>query len=148
MTPATPPPPLPPPVAAHAAVALDALSGPLADALIAAALGLAALMATAVVLTRDTVRQAIVLSGYGMVLGLLFLILQAPDVAMSQIGVGTVLVPLLVVLALHATRRHRDTGDEPPTGGTGPGKGGGKGGEGQGENGGKGAGGAGREARR
>nr|WP_185033923.1 DUF4040 domain-containing protein [Actinomadura coerulea] len=66
-------------------------------------------MATAVVLTRDPVRQAIVLSGYGMVLGLLFLILQAPDVAMSQIGVGTVLVPLLVVLALHATRRYRDT---------------------------------------
>ncbi len=29
---------------------------------------------------------------------------------MSQIGVGTVLVPLIVVLALHATRRHRDTG--------------------------------------
>ena len=143
MTPATPP----PPVAAHAAVALDALSGPLADALIAAALGLAALMATAVVLTRDTVRQAIVLSGYGMVLGLLFLILQAPDVAMSQIGVGTVLVPLLVVLALHATRRHRDTGDEPPTGGTGPGQGG-QGGEGQGGSGGRGAGGAGREARR
>ncbi|MGW2310119.1 Na(+)/H(+) antiporter subunit B [Actinomadura luteofluorescens] len=91
------------------AAALDALSGPLADALIAAALGLVALMATAVVLTRDTVRQAIVLSGYGMVLGLLFLILQAPDVAMSQIGVGTVLLPLLVVLALHATRRYRHT---------------------------------------
>ncbi|RFS84355.1 DUF4040 domain-containing protein [Actinomadura spongiicola] len=66
-------------------------------------------MATAVVLTRRTVRQAIVLSGYGMVLGLLFLILQAPDVAMSQIGVGTVLLPLIVVLALHATRRYRDT---------------------------------------
>ncbi|TDC76403.1 DUF4040 domain-containing protein [Actinomadura sp. 7K507] len=68
---------------------------------------MAALMATAVVLTRSTVRQAIVLSGYGMVLGLLFLILQAPDVAMSQFGVGTVVMPLLVVLALHATRRHR-----------------------------------------
>ncbi|MEV3926047.1 DUF4040 domain-containing protein [Actinomadura coerulea] len=90
----------------------DALSGPLADALIAAALAQAALMATAVVLTRDPVHQAIVLSGYGMVLGLLFLILQAPDVAMSQIGVGTVLVPLLVVLALHATRRYRDTDND------------------------------------
>lgn len=94
------------------ALSLDALSGPLADALIAAALALAALMATAVVLTRGTVRQAIVLSGYGMVLGLLFLILQAPDVAMSQIGVGTVLLPLIVVLALHATRRYRDGGED------------------------------------
>jgi energy-converting hydrogenase B subunit D len=115
-------------------LSLTALSGPLADALIAAALALAALMATAVVLTRDTARQAIVLSGYGMVLGLLFLILQAPDVAMSQIGVGTVLLPLIVVLALHATRRHRGTG----TGGAGKagaGKAAGKGGGGAGEGG-------------
>ncbi|CNF15526.1 MnhA multicomponent sodium ion:proton antiporter [Mycobacterium tuberculosis] len=95
----------------------DTLAGPLADALIVAALALAALMATAVVLTRDTVRQAIALSGYGMVLGLLFLILQAPDVAMSQIGVGTVLLPLIVVLALHATRRHRDGGRAGSAGG-------------------------------
>lgn len=98
-------------VPALVAAAPDALSGPLSDALIAVSLALAALMATAVVLTRDPVRQAIVLSGYGMVLGLLFLVLQAPDVAMSQIGVGTVLVPLLVVLALHATRRYRDNGN-------------------------------------
>ncbi|GAA4386180.1 hypothetical protein GCM10023088_56770 [Actinomadura verrucosospora] len=99
------------PAPALVAAAPDALSGPLSDALIAVSLALAALMATAVVLTRDPVRQAIVLSGYGMVLGLLFLVLQAPDVAMSQIGVGTVLVPLLVVLALHATRRYRDNGN-------------------------------------
>ncbi|WP_242613979.1 hydrogenase subunit MbhD domain-containing protein [Actinomadura roseirufa] len=105
----------------------DALSGPLADVLIGTGLALAALMATAVVLTRDPARQAIVLSGYGLVLGLLFLILQAPDVAMSQIGVGTVVVPLIVVLALHATRRHRDApepGGDPGDGaGTGAGTG-------------------------
>jgi uncharacterized MnhB-related membrane protein len=89
----------------------DPFSGPLADALIVTALMMAAFMATAVVLTRDPTRQAIVLSGYGMVLGVLFLVLQAPDVAMSQIGVGTVVVPLIVVLALHATRRHRKGGD-------------------------------------
>lgn len=88
----------------------DPFSGALADALILTALALTVLMATAVVLTRNPARQAIVLSGYGMVLGVLFLILQAPDVAMSQIGVGTV-VPLIVVLALHATRRHREGGD-------------------------------------
>ncbi|MFF0517635.1 Na(+)/H(+) antiporter subunit B [Actinomadura nitritigenes] len=89
----------------------DPFSGALADALILTALALTVLMATAVVLTRNPARQAIVLSGYGMVLGVLFLILQAPDVAMSQIGVGTVVVPLIVVLALHATRRHREGGD-------------------------------------
>ncbi|NVI92422.1 hydrogenase subunit MbhD domain-containing protein [Actinomadura sp. BRA 177] len=49
-------------------------------------------------LTRRTVRQAIVLSGYGMVLGLLFLILQAPAVAMSQLGVGPDLVLSLITI--------------------------------------------------
>ncbi|QKW40563.1 DUF4040 domain-containing protein [Actinomadura sp. NAK00032] len=85
-------------------------------------------MATAVVLTRDPVRQAIVLSGYGTTLGLLFLILQAPDVAMSQLGVGTVLLPLIVVLALHAARRHHrdDHRDRHGHGGGGEGAGGGR----------------------
>jgi energy-converting hydrogenase B subunit D len=76
----------------------------MADALIVAALAVVAVMATAVVLTRDPARQAIVLSAYGISLGVLFLVLQAPDVAMSQIGVGTVIVPLIVVLALRAAR--------------------------------------------
>jgi energy-converting hydrogenase B subunit D len=78
----------------------------MADALLATALALVVFMATAVVLTRDPVRQAVVLSAYGITLGVLFVVLQAPDVAMSQIGVGTVIVPLVVVLAIHAARRH------------------------------------------
>ncbi|WP_233618044.1 Na(+)/H(+) antiporter subunit B [Actinomadura sp. WAC 06369] len=91
-----------------------ALTGALADVLLVTGFGLAAAAATAVVLTRDPVRQAIVFSGHGLVLGLLFVILQAPDVAMSQIGVGAVVVPLIVVLALHATRRHRPATDGDP----------------------------------
>jgi uncharacterized MnhB-related membrane protein len=85
----------------------------MADALVVAALLLTAFMATAVVLTRDPARQAIVLSGYGLVLGILFVVLQAPDVAMSQAAVGTVIVPLIVILAIHAIRRHhaREPGD-------------------------------------
>lgn len=79
----------------------------MADLLVVAALGVVAAMATAVVLTRDPVRQAIVLSAYGICLGVLFLVLQAPDVAMSQIGVGTVIVPLIVVLALRAAGGRR-----------------------------------------
>ncbi|MCW2901135.1 MAG: hypothetical protein JWO67_3400 [Streptosporangiaceae bacterium] len=77
------------------------------EAVPAVAIGLVVLMATAVVLTRDPARQAIVLSGYGIVLGVLFVALQAPDVAMSQIGVGTVIVPLIVVLAISAIDKHR-----------------------------------------
>ncbi|TYK45450.1 DUF4040 domain-containing protein [Actinomadura decatromicini] len=105
----------------------------MAGVLIGVALALVVAMATAVVLTRDPARQAIVLSGYGLVLGLLFLILQAPDVAMSQLAVGTVLVPLIVVLALHAARRHRDAARDAsrengtaPTGQDGEGRDGGR----------------------
>jgi energy-converting hydrogenase B subunit D len=87
-----------------------------ADALTIAALLLTAFMATAVVLTRDPARQAIVLSAYGLVLAVLFVVMQAPDVAMSQTAVGTVVVPLIVMLAVHAIRRHHtrepDDGDE------------------------------------
>ncbi|MGW0197146.1 Na(+)/H(+) antiporter subunit B [Nonomuraea sp. NPDC003201] len=76
------------------------------DVLMVFTLLLTAFMATTVVLTRDPARQAIVLSGYGLVLAILFVVLQAPDVSMSQTGVGTVVVPLLVMLAIHAIRRH------------------------------------------
>jgi energy-converting hydrogenase B subunit D len=76
------------------------------EPVIVASLVLTAFMATAVVLTRDPARQAIVLSGYGVVLGILFVVLQAPDVALSQAGVGIVFVPLIVTLAIHAIRRH------------------------------------------
>ncbi|GAB2859918.1 hypothetical protein GCM10027176_72660 [Actinoallomurus bryophytorum] len=87
----------------------------MADALTIAALLLTAFMATTVVLTRDPARQAIVLSAYGLVLAVLFVVMQAPDVAMSQTAIGTVVVPLIVMLAVHAIRRHH--GREPDDGG-------------------------------
>jgi energy-converting hydrogenase B subunit D len=59
---------------------------------------------TAVVLTRDPRNQAIVASFYGLVLGIMFLVFQAPDVALSQIVVGAVALPLMVVLALAKIR--------------------------------------------
>jgi uncharacterized MnhB-related membrane protein len=66
---------------------------------------------TAVVLTRDTRRQAIVLSFYGLLLGILFFAYQAPDVGLSQIVVGSVGVPLMLLLTL-AKVRQRDAGRE------------------------------------
>jgi energy-converting hydrogenase B subunit D len=59
---------------------------------------------TAVVLTRDPLDQAIVASFYGLVLGIMFLVFQAPDVALSQIAVGAVALPLMIVLALAKVR--------------------------------------------
>jgi energy-converting hydrogenase B subunit D len=66
---------------------------------------------TAVVLTRDPRNQVIGLSFYGLVLALMFFIYQAPDVALSQIVIGAVALPLMFMLAISKIRRnerHRD----------------------------------------
>ena len=64
-----------------------------------------AITATAVVLTRDPARQAIGISFYGLVMALMFFIFQAPDVALSQIVIGAVALPLIILLALTKVRR-------------------------------------------
>jgi uncharacterized MnhB-related membrane protein len=70
-----------------------------------AVLLLVAAAGTAVVLTRDTLKQAIVLSFYGLLLGILFFAYQAPDVGLSQITVGSVGVPLMLLLTLAKVRQ-------------------------------------------
>lgn len=60
---------------------------------------------TGVVLTREPLRQVVVLSFYGLLMALMFLLFQAPDVAFSQIAVGAVAMPLLVLLAVTKVRR-------------------------------------------
>jgi energy-converting hydrogenase B subunit D len=71
-----------------------------ADLLVGVLLVATAVTGTAVALTRDPTRQALVLSAYGLVLGVLMVALQAPDVALAQIGIGTAVVPLLVILTV------------------------------------------------
>ncbi|HET8605396.1 MAG TPA: hydrogenase subunit MbhD domain-containing protein [Gaiellaceae bacterium] len=74
-------------------------------------LGLVAIGATCVALCRNTLRQ-IVLSGvYGLTLVILFVVLQAPDVALSMLVVSTVAYPLIVLVAI-ARSRHGDVEDE------------------------------------
>jgi energy-converting hydrogenase B subunit D len=63
-----------------------------------------AVCATCVVLARDPLRQAMVTSIYGLVLGILFFVFQAPDVALSQTAVGAVALPLMILLALARVR--------------------------------------------
>jgi energy-converting hydrogenase B subunit D len=58
----------------------------------------------AVVLTREPVSQAVTLGFYGLVMGLLFFVHQAPDVALSQIVVGAVALPLMILLAVAKVR--------------------------------------------
>ncbi len=59
-----------------------------------------AVFATLVVLTRDPLKQVIGFTFYGLVLALMFFVFQAPDVALSEIVVGAVVVPLMVLLTL------------------------------------------------
>jgi uncharacterized MnhB-related membrane protein len=66
---------------------------------------LVGLAAAAVVLTRDPVAQAIVLSVYGILLAILFLVFQAPDVALAEVTAGAVALPLMILLALARIRR-------------------------------------------
>lgn len=60
----------------------------------------------AVVLTREPLRQALVVGAYGLLIALLFFVFQAPDVALSQIVVSTVALPLMILLALAKVRQH------------------------------------------
>jgi energy-converting hydrogenase B subunit D len=60
---------------------------------------------TTVVLARDPLRQAIVNSVYGLVGVLLFVVFQAPDVALSELVVGTVAMPLVLLVAILKVRR-------------------------------------------
>lgn len=66
---------------------------------------LLALAGMQVVRTRDPLAQSIAVSFYGLVLSLLFFLHQAPDVALSQIAVGAVALPLMILLALAKIRR-------------------------------------------
>ncbi len=63
-----------------------------------------AIAGTAVVLTRDPTCQVIGLTFYGLLLALMFFIYQAPDVALSQIVIGAVALPLMVLLTLAKVR--------------------------------------------
>ena len=63
--------------------------------------------AAAVVFTDDPQRQAITMSVYGVVMTVLFVLLAAPDVALSQVVVGTAIVPLMVMLTIRKIRDDR-----------------------------------------
>jgi energy-converting hydrogenase B subunit D len=72
-----------------------------------------ALGAAAVVLARDVVRQAILFSVYGFSLVLLFVVFQAPDVALSALVVSGIAYPLVLVAAIArvaAQRKRKENG--------------------------------------
>lgn len=74
-------------------------------AVIAISLILVAVGGTAVVVAYDPERQAVTLSALGVLLTILFVALQAPDVALSELGVGAAVIPLMIMLTVRKLRR-------------------------------------------
>jgi len=70
----------------------------------AVAFGLVALGAPLVVLTRDPLRQGLVNGIYGVSLVCLFVVLQAPDPALSMLVVSGVGYPLVILAAIARVR--------------------------------------------
>lgn len=68
---------------------------------------LIAVTAFVVVRTDDVTSQLLALSFYGLLFALMFFVFQAPDVALSQITVGAIALPLMIMLAI-TRMRNRD----------------------------------------
>jgi uncharacterized MnhB-related membrane protein len=66
----------------------------------------------AVVLAPDPLRQVVVLGIFGLSLTMMFFVFQDPDVALSEIVVSTVGLPVMVLLALRKISEHRRQREE------------------------------------
>jgi energy-converting hydrogenase B subunit D len=75
------------------------------DLLQVTALVLVAAGAVLVVRTRDRTRLVLVLSVYGLLLAILFFVFQAPDVTLSELTVGAIALPLILLLAIAKVRK-------------------------------------------
>ncbi len=69
--------------------------------------GLTGLIGTAVVLTRDPKRQIFIAGIYGVLQATLFYLVHSPDVALSELTVGTIGLPVLVLYTLARLEKKR-----------------------------------------
>lgn len=79
------------------------------------AFALVALGAPLVVVTRDPLRQALVNGVYGVSLVVLFVVLAAPDPALSMLVVSGIAYPLVILAAIarvRGERRSKEPGDD------------------------------------
>jgi energy-converting hydrogenase B subunit D len=56
--------------------------------------------AVAVVRTTDRTKLVLMLSAYGVLLAILFFVFQAPDVTLSELTVGAIALPVVLLLAI------------------------------------------------
>jgi uncharacterized MnhB-related membrane protein len=60
------------------------------------------------VILRDLIAATIAVAAMSLLLSLEFYILQAPDVAIAQAGVGACLTTAIFIIAIRATKREED----------------------------------------
>ena len=81
------------------------------NVLLVTTLVVVAVSGTATVLVREPSRQLVVAGVFGLALAIMFFAFGAPDVALSQIVVSAVAVPVMALLAL--VRFNRDDSEGP-----------------------------------
>ena len=70
-----------------------------------AVLALVAASGLAVALVQDVLRQAMLYGIFGLALVAMFVAVQAPDVALSELAVSTIAFPLVILATLAKVRR-------------------------------------------
>jgi uncharacterized MnhB-related membrane protein len=73
---------------------------------------LIAVSALVIVRTDDVTNQLLALGFYGLLFALMFFIFQAPDVALSQITVGAIALPLMIMLAITRMKHRKELRSE------------------------------------
>lgn len=66
------------------------------------------LMAVLVLRVRDLMVAAIALAAFSLMMALEYYLLQAPDVAIAEAGIGAGLTTAIFMVAIRATRRRED----------------------------------------
>ena len=64
--------------------------------------------AVAVVRTTDRTKLVLMLSAYGVLLAILFFVFQAPDVTLSELTVGAIALPIVLLLAISKVRKREE----------------------------------------
>ncbi len=64
--------------------------------------------AVAALVLRDLLASAVSLASFSLLLALEFYLLQAPDVAIAEAGIGAGLTTAIYIIAIRGTRRHEE----------------------------------------
>jgi len=64
--------------------------------------------AVSVIAFRDLLASAVAFAAFSLLLALEFYILQAPDVAIAEAGIGAGLTTAIFIIAIRGTRRHEE----------------------------------------